>query len=251
MRKLSLRSALGLLVPFLILAVEACSGHKALEDMTAEEKMQTGDAYYAEEDWTNAIEYYQEVVFERNAAFTAEAQMKLGNCYFFDGQYADAIIEYEELIRLFPDYRDIEPAYFNIAVSWWEESLPAQYDQEETNRAIDAFQIFLEKFPNSERKSEARDYLDKCARKLREKAFHSGYIYYMTWDYPAALMYFDEIISYGAGDEFERKSLFYSAKIHLERDEIEKARFFIELLVDDFPGSDEADDLQGYLETGD
>jgi outer membrane protein assembly factor BamD (BamD/ComL family) len=59
-------------------------------------------------------------------------------------------------------------------------------------------------------------------------------------DYSAALMYFDEIIDLGNTDALDRKSLYYSAKLHLHQKNKEKAQLSYDRLTSRYPGSKEA-----------
>ncbi len=235
-----------LLVAATILA--GCSNADKIARMPVEEKMRIGNEEYADEDWDDAIDYFKSVVFERNAAFTPEAQLKLANCYFFQKEYTDARFEYEELIRLFPDYRNLEDAFFNIGICYYEESLPPQYTQEETDSAIEAFEIFLEKYPFSERRQEAIDYIEKCGEKLWIKTYYNGYIYFMMYDYSAALMYLDEVTDAARFDKYDRKAWYYKARIYLKREDKLNAKITVDKLVKRYPDSSEARRMKEKLD---
>ncbi len=240
----------GYLLLIVIIAgfMAGCSNADKIARLPVEEKMRLGDEEYADEDWADAIDYYKSVVFERNAAFTPEAQLKLANCYFFQDNYTDARFEYEELIRLFPDFRDLETAFFNIGVCYYQESLPAQYTQEETESAIEAFEVFLEKYPFSSRHDEAQEYIDMCTDKLWEKTYYNGYIYYMMYDYSAAIMYLDEVTAVGKHNDFDRKAWYYKAKMYLKREDKINSRKAVGKLVERYPESSEARRMQKKLD---
>ncbi|MCD6181804.1 MAG: outer membrane protein assembly factor BamD [Candidatus Cloacimonetes bacterium] len=212
-----------------------CSSVKVSKTMPVDIKMQKGYEYFNNENYKKAQPFFMDVAFERNSSFTAEAQMRVADCYFFQEKYADARFEYQELIRLFKDYKDIDLAYFNIAVCYYNESLAPAYTQEETQSAIDAFNVFIERFPFSSHKQEAFDYLQKCYTKLLEKTYENGYTYYKMSDYSAALMYFDEIISLGNTSEIDKLSLYYSAKIYLKRKDLLNAQKTADILQKRYP----------------
>ncbi len=217
-----------------------CSNADKIARMPVEEKMRYGNEYYAEEEWSDAIDYFKSVVFERNAAFTPEAQLKLANCYFFQEEYTDARFEYEELIRLFPDYNNLETAFFNIGVCYIEESLDPHYTQEETESAIEAFEIYQEKYPFSERREEAQSYIAQCQDKLWTKTYYNGYIYYMMYDYSASLMYLDEVTNAGRIDKLDKKAWYYKAKMYIKRKDKLNSKITIDRLVERYPDSSEA-----------
>ncbi len=224
----------------LLLALFACSENALMKSMSVNEKMDRGNALYEQGKWRKAAPYFQEVVFERRTAFTNEAQFKLAECYFNQEKWSDARYEYEELIRLFPDYSDIAIAYYRLAQCWFEESLSFHYTQDETVSAIDAFRVFIERFPDNGHVAEAQDFIVKAQYKLLQKSYMNGYIYYRTYDYSAALLYFDEVRAAALNDPIDCKSLYYSAKIHLYRKDYEKAQPVIAELVARYPQSREA-----------
>jgi outer membrane protein assembly factor BamD len=124
-----------------------------------------------------------------------------------------------------------------VGVCYYEESLKPSYTQEETVKAIDAFQIFLDKYPGDPLRSEALEYLQKAQHKLLEKNFLNGYIYYKMSDYSSALMYFDELIALGNHDNLEEQSLYYSARIYLNQRKKEDAQNIFKQMETNFPDS--------------
>ena len=224
----------------LIILLFGCSKNKLYQNLPATEKMKVANEYFERRKYHKAIPLYSDIAFERNSILTAEAQMKLAQCYFMQNKFMDARFEFEEMIRLFPDYENISQAYFKIGICFYEESLNPHYTQEETERAIDAFEIFLEKFPFAENRDEAIEFIQKCHYKLLQKTYYNGYSYYKLYDYSSALMYFDEIIALGNFDELDRMSLFYSSKIYIYRKDKENALKTTDSLLLRYPDSKEA-----------
>jgi len=220
-----------------------CNANKLTKDMSVERKMEIGDKYFQKGKHNKAIPFYTDVVFERNSIYTAEAQIKLADCYFHLNKFMEARFEYEEVIRLFPDYENVNKAFFQTAVCYFEESLPSNYTQEETKKAIISFEIFIEKFPFDEKKKEAFEYIQKCHYSLLEKKYNNGYVYFKMYDYSAALIYFDEIIELGNINEIDKLSLYYSIKIFQKRENLKKVAEFTAKLINKYPDSKEAEKL--------
>ncbi len=237
-----------LILIIVLFALFGCSSNKMSKNMPVEKKMEMADELFEKEKYSKAIPYYTEVVFERNSAYTPIAQMKLADCYFNQNKFTEARFEYEELIRLFSDYKDIGRAYFRLGVCHYNDSLSPHYTQDETNRAISAFETFIEKFPFDSMKKEAIDYIQKCRYKMLLKSYYNGYAYYKLYDYSAALMYFDEIIALGNNNEPDRLSLYYATKIYLERDDFENAKLNGQKLISRYPQTEEAEKITSELE---
>jgi len=226
---------------FIILAavMAGCSSTKISKTMPAEQKMQMGDELYEAEKYRKAIPYYMEVVLDRKSIYTADAQMKLGHCYFNQNKFMEARFEYEELIRLFKNYPDIGEAYFRIGVCYYEDSLKPHYTQEETQKAILAFENFLDKFPFHEKNPDAEEMIEKCNFKLTVKTYYNGYAYYKLSDYSSALLYLDEVTEQNITDEIDRLALYYSGKIYCYRKDLGNALLVLDKMNNRYPDSKE------------
>jgi outer membrane protein assembly factor BamD len=210
--------------------------------------MQKADALFKAKKFARAYPLYQQIVFERNSAIASDAQMKLAQCYFNLHKFSEAEVEYEQLIKLFPDYSNISEAYYEIGVCYLEMSPGPQYTQEETNKAIEAFQTFIDKFPNDKLRPEALENLQKAQYKLLEKEYNNGYIYFKIADYSAALLYFNEIIALGNHDRLEKMSLYYSAKIYIAQKNWLAANQAFETLQKYFPKAKETRRIKDKLQ---
>ena len=203
--------------------------------MSPEQAKKIADQYFVREKYKKAMPYYQKIVNESNTVLLADAQMKLADCYFFRKEYIDARFEYEEFIRQFSEHPLVASAFFQIGVSYYNLSLNAHYDQNETFSAIDAFSEFLDRFPFHEQKNDALDYIKKCRYKLLEKKFYNGYAYYKMSDYPSALLYFDEIMQLNNYDDLDKKAIYYSARMYLFRKDLNNTEKMLSRLTEKYP----------------
>ena len=224
-----------------VFCLVSCSPNKT--QLSTEAKLKNADELFAKKKYSRAAVIYEEISFERKSAATAYATMKVADCYFNMNKFSEARVRYEQFINSFPDHENVANAYFQVGVCLFEESLPPQYDQTETIKCIEAFQTFIDRYPNDPRYEKAVEYIHKCQYKLLEKQYLNGYIYYKMKDYSSALMYFDEIVSLGNIDELDRKSLYYSAKLHLYQKNYDKAKASYERLKNRYPDSKEAKSL--------
>jgi len=103
-----------------------------------------------------------------------------------------------------------EEADFMTAYSYYKQSPSYRLDQEPSTLAIDAFQDFANKYPESERVAECNKLIDELRVKLEEKAYAQGVLYYDLGQYQAAIAAFENMLS-----EFP------------ESKRVEEVRFFI------------------------
>lgn len=228
------------------LLAASCSRTRPMRHLSAAEKMQIADELFENGKYHRAIPYYTDVALDRRSAYTAQAQIKLADSFFQQDKFTEARLEYQEVIRLFRDHPEIERAYFQIGVCYYEESLGPHYTQEETHKAIDAFEDLIERFPFSTLREKAEQYLDDLNFKLLEKKFYNGYIYYKIYDYSAALMYFDEIMAEGEHNEIDKKSRYYATLIYMKREDKHNALAMIESMNRLYPDSNETQRLNRH-----
>ena len=228
-----------LIVLTLFFLLIACSSRKNLSQMPSEVKWQRAENFFNRKKFNRAVPYYEQLIFERSSIYTAEAQFKLGECHFNMKKYIEAIFEYQELLRLFPDHKNAADAQFKIGVSFARLAGSAHHDQTETERAIDAFTIFGERYPTDPRLAEAFKFIADMQMILIEKVYRNGYIYFKMKDYPASQLYLNEIMRLGNRNDLEKKSAYYNALIHIDRREHESAKLYVAHLTEHFPNSRE------------
>jgi outer membrane protein assembly factor BamD len=226
----------------LLLPIMGCAGNKV--ELSLENKAAKANGLFEKKKYARAAELYEDISFEKKSATSTMALMRLAECYFKMNKFTDARLKYTQLTTSYPDYADIQTAYFRIGVCFYEESLPPQLDQTETIQCIEAFRVFVDRFPESPQFTEAIDYIRKAQTKLLSKKYHNGYIYYKMKDYSSALMYFNEISELGNTDELDRKSLYYSIRIHLAQKNTQAANAAWQRLRETYPASKETKRLQ-------
>ncbi|MCB5231142.1 MAG: outer membrane protein assembly factor BamD [Candidatus Cloacimonas sp.] len=233
-----------LLVLLTAVTLFGCSIGKSKSQMPIEKRIELGDHYYERGRYNKAADHYIEVVFERSSNYTPIAQFRLGECHFNLGRYTDAIFEYQELIRLFPEFKDVSVAYYRIGEAHYQKSLKPQYTQEDGHLAIQAFEVYLDRFPYGDKRESALEAIQELQYKFIEKNYNNGYIYYRLYDYSAALMYFDEILELGNRNELDKKTRYYEARIYVKRRDQENALSMLKSLKEYYPESKETQKIE-------
>lgn len=88
-----------------------------------------------------------------------------------------------------------EEADFMTAYSYYKQSPSFRLDQDPSVKAIDAFQDFANKYPESDRVAECNKLIDELRAKLEEKAYTQGVLYYDLGQYQAAITSFENMLS--------------------------------------------------------
>lgn len=149
-------------------------------------------AFYEKEDYTEAAEAFETVVqIARGTEYGQDAQFYLAESYYNDGRYLLAASEYERFISLFPRVDRRQEAQFKEAYCYYKLSPRYKLDQEYTRTAIEKFQLYNSRFPNSEKADQAGQYISEMRTKLAKKLYYSADLYLRTDRYEAAAIYYD------------------------------------------------------------
>jgi len=110
-----------------------------------------------------------------------------------------------------------EEAAFLSAYSYKLASPSSSLDQTDTNKAIVAFQTFIDAYPDSDRLVEANKHYRELQFKLETKAFEIGKTYYKTAltdfrNYNSAIVVFDNLINDFLGTKLNEEALYYRFK---------------------------------------
>lgn len=83
---------------------------------------------------------------------------------------------------------------YKLAMCYYQQSPRYRLDQTPTRRAIELFQLFNTKYPDSELVVESAERIDELRNKLARKAYEAGEFYLRTDRYLASTIYFDQVI---------------------------------------------------------
>lgn len=143
---MSLRSVLVLCLAAVLLA--GCSGTRKLRYSSAKEAYQKGMEAYKAEEYDLAVRYFRAVfTYGRGNEWADDAQLYLARAYRADGRYALASTEYRRFLRLYPSDKHVPVAEFERALTYLARSPAFQLDQSYTRRALNSFQLFIDRYP--------------------------------------------------------------------------------------------------------
>jgi outer membrane protein assembly factor BamD len=123
-----------------------------------------------------------------------ELFFKYAYTHFKLGNYQLAATYFTNFSTTFGFSSFTEEADYMIAYSYYKDSPSFRLDQEPSIKAIDAFQDFANKYPDSERIEECNKLIDELRAKLEEKAFAQGQLYYNMSQYQAAIASFKKML---------------------------------------------------------
>ncbi|MGB0934072.1 MAG: outer membrane protein assembly factor BamD [Lishizhenia sp.] len=111
---------------------------------------------------------------------------RMAQCYFAVGDYYLAGYYYNNFVARFPFSTRAEECMFMTAMCSVKLSPEESLDQEETEVAINDFQLFVDRYPESKLVDSCNKYMDKLRYKIETKEYNSVMLYSKMERYKAA-----------------------------------------------------------------
>ena len=204
--------------------------------LDAEDQYALAKREFDKKHWDQAVVELQKLIFNYpGAAFIDSAQYLLGVVYFNQEEYPLAIGEFNKLLRSYPTSQLADDAAFMVAASDFEMSPRAELDPKHTQRATDELKNFLDDYPESDRREEAQELLNKCRAKLAKKAYKTGYLYYKRRQYASALIYLRQVLNDYHDTEWAGQAQFQIAEVFYKQKKYDQAKEEYEKFLQDFP----------------
>ncbi len=185
-----------LLAGFIFLA-GACKGEfeKVRTSGDAELILNKAFTYYDNGQYQRAQTLFELVLNAIKGSDKAEkATFYYANTHYQLKQYLLAAYYFKNFSNTFLNSEFREEAAFMSAYSNYQLSPTYRLDQTNTIAAIDEFQLFVNLFPTSKRVDECNKIIDELRRKLEEKAFAEGELYFNLRQYQSAVISFDNLL---------------------------------------------------------
>ncbi len=147
-------------------------------------KYESAKGYFAQGKYTNAITLLRELVTLKKGTDDAqECLYMLAMAEYSNRDYESAAATFKKYYSSYPKGFYAEQASFYIGQSLYESTPEPRLDQTPTVGAINAFQQFLDIFPDSKLRSQAQDRLFELQDKLVTKEYLSAKLYYNLGGY--------------------------------------------------------------------
>ena len=128
--------------------------------------------------------------------------------YFQTRSYNLAAYQYESFVKSYPKSERVQEATFKAAKSYYHQSPSYSLDQEDTYKAIEKLQIFINLYPNSQYNPEANQMISELQEKLEKKDFEIAKQYFTIRDYRASIKANDNFIANFPGTKFREEALY-------------------------------------------
>jgi outer membrane protein assembly factor BamD len=114
--------------------------------------------------------------------------------YYHMGQYQLASYYFKNFAQTFSTSTLREEVDFMDAYSNYRLSPGFRLDQSNTEKAIDAFQLYINTYPDSDRVPECNRLIDEMRAKMERKTFEEGKLYFDLRHYQSAIHSFENLL---------------------------------------------------------
>ncbi len=226
----------------------SCAGNKPKPDWDAAQYFKYAKSLFDDEDYYEASNEFTVVVLRFAGTSVADsAQYYLAESHFYMDEYLIAAVEYEKLINSMSRSPLVPQAQFRLAESYFQQSPRASLDQTYTNKALRAYQLFIEDYPTHELKDKAQKRIATLRDKLAEKAYINAENYRKMREYNAALIYYDQVLDNYYDSSWADDALAGKIETYIEMEKPEQASKELDKFKHQFPENDMQDKLDKLL----
>ena len=193
------------------LLFSSCSRFSRIQKSTdMEAKYQAAVKYYEKKSYYHALQLFEELITVFRGTVKAEdIYYYYAMCYYNTGEYNVAGYHFNNFNQTFPSSSRAEEALFRNAYCYYLDSPPSTLDQKNTIEAINQFQLFINKYPKSDKVAESNNYIDELRYKLETKEFDIARLYYKKENHKSAIVAFNNVIKTYPATVYKEDCLYY------------------------------------------
>lgn len=178
------------IVPLTFLLLVGCGEYeKLLKSKDYELKYDKALEYYEDEDYVRASTLLDQVVNIYRGTMKADTvKYYQAMSYYGQRDYILAGHYFQQLSTTYTGSAYLEESEFMSAYCSYMQSPRPSLDQTSTFQAINAFKMYMTKYPNSDKIPECKEILTELNNKIVEKSFNSSRLYYDLGYYKSAII---------------------------------------------------------------
>lgn len=179
-------------------------------------------------------------------------------CSYNQKDYTYAAELYKQFITMYPESTFVEECLYMMGYCSYMDSPKPRLDQAATRKAINDFQLYLNRYPNSARKDKINAYVDELLDKLAYKDYLSAKNYYSREHFKAAVISLQNCLKDYPGSKYREEIMYllFDSKYEMavnsvdekkvERYNSAKEEYYY--FVDEYPNSKYVNDMKRKYE---
>lgn len=178
-----------LITVILLVLISSCSEYqKIYKSSDYDMKYKKAMEYYDAEDYIRSSSLFEELMAVYKGTDAAEeVYYRYAYTFYYQHDYLMAGYYFRNFVTNFPTSKYADECAFMNAYCYYEDSPNINLDQNNTAKAIDEMQIFINRHPSSPRIEECNRIIDELNDKLVQKSFNSAKLYFDLGEYRASI----------------------------------------------------------------
>lgn len=203
---------------------------------------ETGQAAMEDRKWLRSRALFRRIVDTfPQSAYRFDAKIELGRSYYLQGgliSLIEARNEFQEFLRFFPTNARADYAQYMIGMTYLEGTLDPDRDQTQTQGAIEALNLFLDTYPESQYRTDAQTALRNVKDLHGESELRVARFYFDHRWWPGTIQRLRQLLK----DDPEFSGLdsvyYYLAESLVRMNSEAEALPYFERLIDEFASSE-------------
>ena len=150
--------------------------------------LEAGDVLFAAQKFNEA-----EILFPQSE-WAPKSALMAAYSYYIQDYYVDAIAELNRFLKIYPINKNLDYAYYLLAICYYEQIVDEKKDLGSIIKAKETFEIILKKYPNTEYALDASFKLDLINDILASKEMYIGRYYFNKKKWIPAINRFKKIV---------------------------------------------------------
>jgi outer membrane protein assembly factor BamD len=186
---------------------------KVLKGNDLPKKYEMAKKYYNEKDYFRAFQLLDELVNVYRGSEEAETiYYYYAYCNYGLKDLISARFHFQNFAETYPRSKYAEECRYMSAYCYFLESPDYTLDQDNTYKAIEAMQLFINMYPQSERIAECNNIIDRLREKLESKSYANAKLYYNIGDYKSAIFAIRNSLIDFPDSKYREEMMFLSIK---------------------------------------
>jgi outer membrane protein assembly factor BamD len=238
--------------PFVTIAclfLTQCSSKQVNKD-DPEAVYKDAEAAYTDEHYISALEKFKDVKNRFPYSSRAvDAELRIADTFFEQENYLEAESAYEIFRELHPTHSRSDYVQYRIGLSYYKQ-IPdnTARDLSAAYRAIDAFQVLVDKFPSSEFAPKGKELISESRKKLAEHENYVANFYYQRKHYLSASYRYAALLQDYPGLGYDEEALYRLGKCYYNVKMYSNAQDAFKRLVLQFPNTSYKGEVQSLVD---
>ena len=166
------------------------------------ESLESGDVLFAAKKFNEV-----EILFPQSI-WAPKSALMAAYAYYSQDYYGDSIAEVERFIRVYPSYKNLDYAYYLLALSHYEQIVDEKKDTQSIIKAKETFEFIIKNFPNTKYATDSEFKLDLVEEILASKEMYIGRYYFNKEKWIPAINRFRTVV-----DDYD-KTIYVEEALH-------------------------------------